>query len=234
MPVLNGEKLLERARRHADDTVSPYFISDTEMYQYISEAERALAVAGKLLRSVEEYTISRNDRWLKLRATPELIELRDVVLADSSGNRYPLRLLGTLDTPPTVRDSSNYDYGVTHAGDTLTPGKPKALILGKRSGYVEVSPPANASYTLEVSVVHYPRYEIELAADEPSIGERHHQAIAIGAALFALEGSEHEHLKHKLDSLGAAWQRALIRAAEESGAMNRDAGGPVLFSNELW
>jgi hypothetical protein len=145
-----------------------------------------------------------------------------------------LKLIGTLDSPSAARSSSNYDYGVTHSGHTLTPGKPKSLIIGKRSDFIEVSPPANATYTLEISVIHYPRYDIERAADEPSIGERHHQALAIGAALFALEGSEHEHLRNKIDSLGVAWQRALMRAAEESGGMNRDAGGPVYFSNDLW
>jgi hypothetical protein len=234
MPILNGATLLERARRHADDTVEPYFISDSEMYQYLTEAERALATAGKLLRSVEEYTISEDDRWVRIRPIPELIELRAVTLVDSSGNRYPLKLLGTLDTPPSARESSNYDYGLTYAGDTLTPGRPKALVLGKRSDHIELSPPANATYTLEVSVVHYPKYDIERSADEPSIGERHHQAISIGAALFALEGSEHEHLRNKIESLNAVWQRALMRAAEESGIMNRDAGGPVYFSNDLW
>ncbi len=234
MPVLNGATLLERTRRHADDTVPPYFISDTEMYQYLSEAERALATAGKLLRSVEEYTIRENDRWIRLRPTPELIEVRAVTLVDASGNRYPLKLIGTLDAPSAYHGPSNDDYGLSYSGGTLTPGKPGSLILGKRSDYIEVSPPANATYTLEISVVHYPRYDIERAADEPSIGERHHQALAIGAALFALEGSEHEHLRNKIDSLGVAWQRALMRAVEESGVMNRDAGGPVYFSNDFW
>lgn len=232
MPILNGQTLLDRARRHADDTVEPYFISDTEMYQYISEAERALAVAGRWLRSVQEYTLAADDRWLKLKTTPELIEIRDAVLIDSAANRYDMKFLGTLDRAPTSSESRDFDYGIVNYSDKLSPSRPSALILGKRSNYAEIAPVSDGAYTIELSVIHYP-YEIEGPADEPSIPERHHQAIAIGAALFALEGSEHEHLSSKISSLGSAWQRALVRAAEESGALNRDAS-VVQFSNDLW
>jgi hypothetical protein len=234
MPSLTGATLLERARRHADDTVEPYFISDTEMYLYITEAERALAVAGKLLRQVKEYSVTADDRWVSMGAVPEVLEFRDAVLVDANSNRYPLKLIGTLDTSESNAGATNYDYGVSVYTEKLTTGRPKALVLGKRSNFFELSPPANASYTIEASLLVYPSFGIEQAFDEPSIPERHHQAIAIGAALYALEGSEHEHLNHKMSSLGAAWQRALSRAAEESGIINRDAGGPVQFSNILW
>jgi len=233
MPILNGSTLLARARRHADDTVEPYFLDDTEMYQYISEAERALAVSGRWLRSVIEYNISKDDRWLSLGSSPELIEVRDGVLVDSDANRYPLSFLGTIDYAPTASESRSSDYGnITHSGK-LKPGRPTALVLGKQTNQAELAPVSNGEYTIELSVIHYPKYGIELETDEPSIPERHHQAIAVGAALFALEGSEHEHLNHKISSLNAAWQRALIRASEESGNLNHDHG-TVHFSNDLW
>lgn len=224
--------MLARARRRADDTVEPYFISDEEMYQYITEAERNLAVAGRWLRSVQEYTLAKDDRWLRLKATPELIEVRDAVLVDNA-NRYSLKLIGTMDQAPTAGSSYNDDYGFLRNSDRLVPGKPSAIVLGKRSGYMELAPVSDRAYTIELSVIHYPTYEIERATDEPSIPERHHQALAIGAALYALEGSEHEHLSAKVSSLTMAWQRALIRASEESGNLQHDVS-VVQFSNDLW
>ena len=231
MPVLTGQTLLERARRHADDTVTPYFISDTEMYEYITEAERALAVAGKLIRDVATLTVGANDRWLAIPSTPEIIEMRTAVLVDSSGNRYKLKINGTMDSEPV--GNVDDDYGFLRSDSKLTPGRPKAIVLGKRTGYAELSPTANDDYTIEISTIVYPANYIEGAYDEPTIGERHHQAIAIGAALYALEGSEHEHLQPKLQSLGAAWTRALGRAAEESGQYTREAS-LVQFTNDMW
>jgi hypothetical protein len=233
MPKLCGSTLLTRARRLADDTVEPYFIDDTEMYQYISEAERALAVAGRWLRSVIEYNVSKDDRWLNLGDSPELIEVRDGVLVDSSANRYPLKFLGTIDHAPTAAQSRNSDYGLITQSGQLKPGRPSALVLGKQTNQAELAPVSDADYTIELSVIHYPVNSIEIALDELSIPERHHQAVAVGAALFALEGSEHEHLNHKMSSLNSAWQRALIRASEESGDFNHDHG-TVHFSNDLW
>jgi len=233
MPVLNGQTLLSRARRHADDTVEPYFISDVEMYQYLSEAERALAVAGKLLRDVEEYSVALNQRWVRLPATPEIIEFKDAVLADASGNRWPLKTRGTMDVPSSVADYKDDDYGLVSSTEKLTPGRPRTLIFGKRTGYIELSPVSNGAYTIEASIIIYPKFELELATDEPSIAERHHGAIPIGAALFALEGSEHEHLRDKISSLDTAWQRALFRAAEEDARTSRDAG-VVQFNNIFW
>jgi hypothetical protein len=231
MPILTGATLLERARRHSDDTVTPYFISDEEMYTYITDAERALAVAGKLLRNVSELEVTISDRWIRLPSTPEIIELRTAILIDSSGNRYPLKINGTMDSLPTV--GIDDDYGFLRNSSNLTPGRPKVMILGKKTDYAELSPVANGAYTVEISTIVYPTNSIEGAYDEPTIGERHHQAIAIGAALFALEGSEHEHLAPKIQSLSTAWERALSRAAEENGRITRDAS-TVQFTNDMW
>ena len=231
MPVLTGQSLLERARRFADDTVTPYFISDLEMYDYITEAERALAVAGKLIRDVATLTVESNDRWLAIPSTPEIIEMRTAVLIDSSGNRYKIKINGTMDSEPV--GNINDDYGFLRSDSKLTPGRPKAIVLGKRTGYAELTPVSDDDYTIEISTIVYPTNYIESAYDEPTIGERHHQAIAIGAALYALEGSEHEHLQAKIQSLSSAWDRALGRAAEESGNYTREAS-LVQFSNDMW
>lgn len=229
---------MTRARRLTDDMVEPYYISDTEMYQHISEAERALAVSGKLLRTVKTYPLVEDQRWVNLKTIPEVIEFKSAELINSDGQRYPLKLLGTMD-PPT-RASSAYleDYALYSVSTKLTPDRPRELIFGKKTNYAEVSPVSNDAYTIEASVIIYPSFEIASGSDEPSIAERYHAAIPIGAALFAIGANEFEHftadeLRIKLPRLEGAWQQALVRAAKESGAISRDAA-PVAFTNDMW
>jgi hypothetical protein len=211
--------------------VAPYYIDDTEIYQYITEAERALAVAGKWIREVRPYSIAENARWLCLGDSPEILEFKDAVLVASSGARYNLKLLGTMDAVPIVDNEA--DYGIVSVTSQLTPGRPAALIFGKRSGYAEISPVSNDSYTIEASLVTYPKYAIETSTDEPTIPERHHADIPIGAALMALETNEYEHFAPKIQNLEMLWQRALIRASSESSAQMRDSG-TVRFNNDMW
>lgn len=231
MAILTGSDLLARARRYADDSTAPYYISDTEMYTWITEAEKALAVAGKLLRDVREYSIEESDRWVRIPNCPDIIEFKKAVLIDSNGTRFPLKLYGTMDSSPLTEDDE--DYGMVSITSQLTENRPEALFFGKRTNYFEVSPVANADYTVEAQIVQYPAHAIENSFDEPTIGVRHHPAIAIGAALMAIQGSEDEHFLPRVQNLERAWQQALLRAAEESGAFMRDAS-VVEFRNDLW
>lgn len=230
MPILNGAQLLARTRRLVDDQVEPYYFADAELYIWITEAERSLAEVGGLLRDMKSYTVAENDRWKKIGSYPEVHEFKRAVLVDSSNNRYGLRLLGAMDSEPVVYDDD--DYGIIPLASQLTAGRPEALIFGKRTGYFELSPPANDSYTIEAYREIFP-YPIEEADDEPTISERHHQAIPIGAAVLAMEGSEDEHFTPRVNNLQGAWARALARAEAESTKMNRDSG-LVHFQNDLW
>lgn len=233
MTILTGSQLLARARRLSGDDVSPYYISDTEMYIWITEAERELAAEAKILRDVVNYTLdaSTRSRWMKLKTYPEIIEVRTVYLVDSNDNRYKLDTKGGMDGYDVAEDYN--DYGLISSTAQLDPGRPKTLIFGKRTGYAEVSPPANADFTVEAHIVHYPRFPIENATDEPTIPERYHQFIPVGAALKAMEGSDDEQLKEKIAQLETVWARALGKAQKETGALHRDAS-TVKFNNEMW
>jgi len=231
MPILNGAQLLERARRLADDYVEPYFISSEEMYTYLTEAERALAVAGKLIRDVVTFPVLENERWISLGEVPEVLEFRQAVLIDVNERRWDLRLQGGMDYVPTT--GSRNDYGIVSQSDKLQPNRPKALIFGKRTGYFELSPIPNGDYTIEANLVFYPTHDIESEHDEPTIAERHHPAIPIGAALMAIRSVENEHTQAKVQGLERAWQAALMKASAESGAISRDAAS-VRFSSDFW
>ena len=233
MPILNGTKLLARARRYADDVAEPYYISDTEMYTWLTEAESALARAGMLIRDVVTYTVNSttSSRWVRIRSTPEIIEVRKAVLIDSNGNRYPLKLEGVLSTDPMT--SEDEDYGVIAPVASLTPGRPLIMGFGRRTNYFELRPVSDGAYTIEAYVVTYPTYPIERAGDEPTIAERYHPDIAIGAALMALEGTDDEQLVDRARGLERAWAAALKRAEGESTSLDRDST-EVRFSNDMW
>lgn len=233
MPILNGEELLKRARRLSDDRVEPYYIDDVEMYTYLSEAERALAVQGKWLRDTVTYELTAEEtQWVALGTSPEVLEFRTAKLIDgASSYRYDLRLQGTMDFSATYAARS--DYGLFSLTERPVPARPKALIFGRRSGYFEVSPIPDKDYTIEAALVYYPLYPLESDSDEPSIPERFHAFIPVGAALFAVQSAENEHTQGKIQGLEAAWQRALMKASAESGAIHRDASS-VRFSNDFW
>jgi hypothetical protein len=74
---------------------------------------------------------------------------------------------------------------------------------------------------------------LEKSGDIPSIPERHHAAIAVGAALKALDATRHEFSPQKIQNLDIVWQRALLRASEEAGHINRDTS-TVQFNNDMW
>lgn len=231
MPILNGAQLLERARRLSDDATPPYYISDSELFSYLTEAERALAVAGKLIRDVATFPVRENERWVYMGDVPEVLEFRQAVLIDVNERRWDLRLQGGTDYTPT--SGSRNDYGLVSQSDKLQPNRPRALIFGRRTGYFELSPIPNADYTIEANLVFYPGYPIESATDEPTIAERHHPAIPVGAALMAIRAVENEHTQAKVQGLERAWQAALFKASAESGAISRDAAS-VRFSSDFW
>lgn len=231
MALMNGAQLLLRARQLSDDLVEPYFVSDDELFAYLTDSQIQLAVAGKLLRSVKSYAVVENDRWIPLGDTPVVLEFKQAVLIDVNSRRYPLQLNGTMDSLPTIGHRS--DYGLIGQSDVLKPARPKALIFGKQLDSFELSPISDGAYTVEASIVTYPLNDITMAMDEPEIAARFHIHIPIGAALTAIQSTENEHSQSKVQGLQAAWQRALIKVAEDSKAMHRDSGN-VFFNNSYW
>lgn len=232
MPIMTGAQLLARARKYTDDMIAPYYTTDEDMYLYLSEAEGDLAAAGMMLRDVKTYHLAAGVRWLYLREDPEILELRTAVLIDPSDNRWEMRLTGGMDQVPADRSYGD-DYGLVAASNRLTPGRPQTLTFGKRANFVEVVPPPDGTYSVECTVITYPGCPLEKAGDTPSIPERHHAAIAIGGALLSLDATKHEFAAPKIANLETAWQRALIRAADEAGNIHRDAS-VVQFTNDMW
>jgi hypothetical protein len=233
MPLMNGAQLLARARKYADDFVEPYFTPDDEMYLHISEAERQLALAGKLIRDVRRYKARADKRWLDLTEEPEIMEFRTAwVEIPGATQRFELLLRGVMDSSPAI--SSFYDdYGATASAGSLRVGRPQMLRFGTRTNYAELVPIPDKDYVIEAAMVFYPESPIAAAGDFPQIAERYHAHIPVGAALLAMEAMKHEYPPQKIQNLETAWQQVLFRVQKESGEMNRDAS-VVRFTNDMW
>lgn len=230
---MNGAQLLARARKYMDDFVEPYYTPDDELYLYLSEAERQLALAGKLIRDIRRYTAKTGKRWLDLREEPEIMEFRTAWLELSPGaQRFELLLRGVMDATPAIRPYYD-DYGAVASAGSLPSGRPQMLRFGARTNFAELIPIPDKDYVVEASMVFYPESPISTATSLPQIAERYHQHIPIGGALLAMEAMKHEYPPQKIENLETAWQQVLFRVQKESGEMNRDAS-VVRFRNDMW
>lgn len=227
--ALTGANLLERVRRYIDDRVEPYTNPDSLLCEFLTEAERQLALGGRLIRTTMNLKAKEGSAWIDLPETPEIIEFRRAELVENV-HRHPLRLQGTMDT----RQQQVTDYGQILTINRNTQARPTALVFGRSTNRVEVSPVPDQDYIIEASVIVYPEEPITASTSQVSIPARHEAAVAIGAALLALEADPFfDHNSTKMQTLGAAWQQALLRAAQETDVISREAS-PVQFSNEYW
>jgi hypothetical protein len=214
--MLTGASILSRVRKYTNDYVEPYILPDDLLLAFINEAEREMALNGRILRRVVTLTAAINSDTVALPEEMEVIEFRKAFLIDEN-RRSSLRLQGTMDEPPCSKSV----------------GKPTTLFFGRNYNEVFLSPIPDKRYDIEASLIVYPEEEITIRS-YPSIPARHHQALAIGGALLALEADfTIAENNRKRSTLEAAWQQALIRAAQETGAISREAA-PVQFSNEYW
>ncbi len=230
MGILNGAELLRRARQLADDRVEPYFTDDILMYSFITEAERELAVTGKMLRVPTTYKVKDGTQFIELGDDIEVLEFRSAEFIEADTQRhYPLKLIGALDTPPTY---PYFDYGIT--SEQPRKQRPTALIFGKEYGVFEVTPISDRAGTIEAQLIIYPTDPIEKSTDEPTIPVRYHPSIPIGAAFRAVEAyAATNENRGRLQSLTSAWGSALARAAKETAAINRDSV-LVQFNSPMW
>lgn len=228
MAIVNSELLL-RARRFSDDLVEPYFTDDTTMYTYLSEAEREIASVGRMMRKELTFAVSGDQRYIDYSTEAEVIELRTADLLDESENKWRLKLQGVMEL---TGDNTRYDYGLSTA--VLKTGRPTSLIFGRIPDNFELTPLPDKSYTLSVNVITYPDEPIAASGGYPSIPDRYHAMIPIGAAVRAVESYTPDvDAQARLASLNQQWAKAVERTRRETAIISRDSGN-VQFSNELW
>lgn len=244
--ALTVSQILALTRKYIVDEVEPYGVSDEFLIMFLNEAQRELALVGKLLRKVVTFDIVADDRFISLSSAKELgtgaaygylevLEYRKAVIVDENDVRYPMRLQGTL--ADTTQDNMVWDYGIyRYSSNVLAPGRPNTLVFGTATDFFELSPISDKAYTIEADVIVHPitQFDVNSMDDEPEISEKYHILLPFGVAVRALQIADfYDVNQNKQAKLEDAWQRALAKVAAETGAISRDHG-PVKFTNDIW
>lgn len=217
---LTGATLLARTRRLTNDMVSPYYISDEELYEYLSLAETLLAAQGQFLRVISQtLTTVANSPKVALGALPpeRVREVSSVELIDTDGTVEPLGI------------KSFQEF--TFSDET---GPPTEVTFGRESGYMHLRPIPEKVYSLRVTYTGLP-LPIEGESDVPAVPTTWHTYLPYGAALFALSGSEEEHFDPKrLQTISNMWQTGINQAIEARAHFTQDAATVQFNGNGLW
>ena len=223
---MNITSLISRARRYSDDEVVPYYISDDEMCEYLTEAERVLAKEGELLRKLVYLQVQPEDQWVDMESAGSIIEVRRATLVDPDTNqRYNLRTTGSMSAPPESGMVDGYSYALK---------RPTSIAFGVTSTHAMLDAIPPKAYTIELMTISYPTDPITLTSEEPEIPEKYHKYIPYGAAVFAMIGSEAEHFdSNRVALVRAFWENGVVEAVAESNKLTRDAG-TVQLVNDYW
>jgi len=234
MAELFGADLIDRVRHLIDDRVMPYELDDVLLYSFITDAERELARVGRIFRTVASYSINEDDQWVNLESAGEVIEVRKVDLIDANSRRFPMRLIGTVESSSDVLYQDPYSSISSTIVSSSTKGRPNTLVMGNMYEQAELKPISDGPYTLEASLIIYPADAIEDAGAQLSIPQRYHSLVPAGAASMAFDYPGYlEANAQKAKSIHAVWQRSLGRVATEVNQISRDHG-PVKFTNDFW
>jgi len=227
--ILTGADLIRRTRRLIDDTETPYYLEDEDLFAYLNEAQRDLAREGLLLHDVDEVTTVANTRWLVSGGV--LVDVQRAWLVDGT-SKYPLDIWNAQEA--AMRTVQTNDYGLVSRVQHDRKDRPTALIFGRRTGYYEFSPTPDDAYTIEIERTYVPEDTILDDLDEPVLEERWHMYLPFGAAAHAFAGTEDEHFdQRRLAQVKAKWQEGLDSAHYEGRVVSR-AAGYTEFKSEVW
>lgn len=231
--------ILRRARRAADDTVQPYYTGDPDMLSYMSQAEKDLARAGRLLREVRTWTTEADEKWIAERGDDGLsAEIVEVVAAKI--------LVGTQWLPLGIhgRGTKNEVHGVVNdynlvytSAETTSTHRPSSLLLGRRTGYIQLVPTPDDAYTIEVDLFVLPTNELTAARTylPPEVPDEWHYALEHGTAFYAMSNSSSEQYDpSRFQTVTGLWERAKADARAGSRQQAMDAGEVGFHGNGLW
>jgi hypothetical protein len=255
---LKAVDLLRRTRRLIDDLTPPYWYEDGDLFALLNEAEHEFAKRTECLRGVITWTTEAGQDtdssaanalgtiWLPnyqvdstsgVRTSGDIRRLRRATYqrASSTGDtsKYPLSI-GGLQTREDQIPEIGWDYGITLTAENLQPGYPRAILMGRKTGYIELLPEADDVYTIEADVILLPFTPIEQGNATPTISQEWHQLLPYGAAIRALRGARDEMYNPKrLDEYNQVWEGGLNDALTDSDVVSADHGR-VDFTADVW
>jgi hypothetical protein len=217
---LTGSELLSRTRRLTNDTVAPYFISDAEMYEYLSEAERQLAAKGEVLRRTKAFTTTVGQVYVNVPALSiEYVQEITAVWFVNGARRKEVPYRGRFPV----------DFL-----DTERTGPPEAVEIGSNDTRMRVFPTPDEVYTLEVEYRGLPDEEIT-ESSVPQVPARFHKMLPFGAAVLALAATSEEHYDASRErAVQGAWFAFLEDLYTQAQARYRNGGTVPFNGNGLW
>lgn len=218
---LNGTELLARVRRLTNDLAEPYFLSDDELYGYLSAAEREFCEDGEPIKLSKQYQTVAGSSYITTVAlsTNFAKELLAAWLLTDSGERYPIGLNGRI--PP--------DYV-----DMLETGPPTNVMIGIEDTRIQVLPTPDAVYTIQIDYTGLPNEDLT-AGSVPQIPERYHVFLPFGGALLAILSSGEEHYDlSRVKAISSVWETVKADAYSATHARHNNPGPVQFHGNDLW
>lgn len=172
---MNLGALLDQFYRDADDRALPHIFAETDVTDWLNEAESEAATRGRLIfdrdSSVCFLGIIAGDVRVDFNeCIDEIVYAR---LLDSAGSYTDLAILDRVElerTYPLWRETTD---------------KPAALAFYDKHLQTNCLP--DADYTVEIEVYRRPRAVMSIETDEPEISSRHHARLVDWALHRALE-----------------------------------------------
>lgn len=243
--MLTGKQLLMRARRLSDDVEPPYQVSDEDMFENMARAEEDMAIGGRMLPVTLTFETVAGLAYVAVAGIypARLSEIKSPLLVgwrkervDDPGQfdtyvmNYDMDLQGA-DGVTSVVPTPHNDFAGT---DPDREGRPRALVLGERTGYIRVEPTPDGIYIIQLRAYAHPYPVLTSCSDVPSIPNRYHQDIAVGAALRALNGVDSELFDpRRMKDLKAEWREIMLRVTRETAQADHNVA-PVAFSADVW
>lgn len=209
---MNVAQLIQQLRYDLDDTVAPYLWSDTELLNYLNEAEREACRRAKLLKDSQTTAICR----ITLSDEDDLIALDSRVL-------HVLRArISDQDDPLTKMRRDQLD-ACRPGWETETSGTPEYWLMDTDTGYIRLVPPINitsGTYYAYLHVIRLPSSDMAVGGS-PEIAARWHMSMRHWALYQAW-------MKQDEDTYNP--QKAAVAAAE----FEREFGPKIPARAEVW
>ena len=229
---LTGPTLLARTRKLLNDLVAPYFLSDEELYSYLSDAQRVFAEkTGGLILS-KTYSTSIGGSYI---SAPQLsIDFASEVInawhVGAEGRMRRLQINGRIPDHLLPPDDGWSDI----EDDTVETGPPVAVLVGLHDARITVIPVPDAVFSIQVDYRGLPDEEIN-SSTGPQLPARYHTYLPFGAATLAYAGTAEEHFDPKrMQSIEGQWLMALNDAYVAHRVRYAENGVVQFDGNGMW
>lgn len=216
MALLTAD-LYSLIRQKLDDTVSPYLVSDTELYLALGLAQRRFAEETLCLPNDGTYTLAVVAGTATYAIDDAIMKLRPGYLVTSERIVMPETLVSI--TTKAVRD----DYGLQKYDWRTATGTPEYMLTDRSSGFVTLVPIPVVTETMNLSGYLTPDH-MTGAGDALEIPDRYRLHLVAGTLAELYLSQDNDIYDPKAASI---WERKWAQnIASARSYIERDTRGP--------